>query len=147
MKDLKIIFRNLQNKLEQSSWFADGWEIYNRGVYLQLYKDTWYNDSQGGVHFETYIEAPQLRQKAFPICMHAEEDCPSQQTFIRDFLDSEGEKIRSWKGYDVMGDGYSICQRVLPLNFKNLEHRLYEEFNRLRQLESGIDRILRTLQQ
>jgi hypothetical protein len=76
MKDLKIIFRNLQSKLEQSSWFADGWEIYNRGVYLQLYKDTWYNDSQGGVHFETYIEAPQLRQKAFPICMHAEEDCP-----------------------------------------------------------------------
>ena len=61
--------------------------------------------------------------------------------------DSDGEKIRSWKGYDVMGDGYSICQRVLPLNFKNLEHRLYEEFNRLRQLESGIDRILRTLQQ
>jgi|TARA_B110000438_G_scaffold170292_1_gene162759 hypothetical protein len=147
MKDLKIIFRNLQSKLEQSSWFADGWEIYNRGVYLQLYKDTWYNDSQGGVHFETYIEAPQLRQKAFPICMHAEEDCPSQQIFIRDFLDSDGEKIRSWKGYDVMGDGYSICQRVLPLNFKNLEHRLYEEFNRLRQLESGIDRILRTLQQ
>jgi hypothetical protein len=46
-----------------------------------------------------------------------------------------------------MGDGYSICQRVLPLNFKNLEHRLYEEFNRLRQLEPGIDRILRTLQQ
>ena len=147
MKDLKIIFRNLQSKLEQSSWFADGWEIYNRGVYLQLYKDTWYNDSQGGVHFETYIEAPQLRQKAFPICMHAEEDCPSQQTFIRDFLDSEGEQIRSWKGYDVMGDGYSICQRVLPFNFKNLEHRLYEEFNRLRQLEPGIDRILRTLQQ
>ena len=147
MKDLKIIFRNLQSKLEQSSWFADGWEIYNRGVYLQLYKDTWFNDSQGGVHFETYIEAPQLRQKAFPICMHAEEDCPSQQIFIRDFLDSDGEKIRSWKGYDVMGDGYSICQRVLPLNFKNLEHRLYEEFNRLRQLESGIDRILRTLQQ
>ena len=147
MKDLKIIFRNLQSKLEQSSWFADGWEIYNRGVYLQLYKDNWYNDNQGGVHFETYIEAPQLRQKAFPICMHAEEDCPSQQIFIRDFLDSDGEKIRSWKGYDVMGDGYSICQRVLPLNFKNLEHRLYEEFNRLRQLESGIDRILRTLQQ
>ena len=79
--------------------------------------------------------------------MHAEEDCPSQQTFIRDFLDSEGEQIRSWKGYDVMGDGYSICQRVLPLNFKNLEHRLYEEFNRLRQLESGIDRTLRMLQQ
>ena len=147
MKDLKIIFRDLESKLEQSSWFADGWEIYNRGVYLQLYKETWYNDNQGGVHFETYIEAPQLRQKAFPVCMHAEEDCPSQQAFIRDFLDSEGGQIRSWKGYKVMGDGYSICQRVLPLNFKNLEHRLYEEFNRLRQLEPGINRILRTLQQ
>ena len=142
MKDVKGVFRNLEKKLEQSSWFGDEWEIYNRGVYLQLYKTGWHNENQGGVHFETYIEAPQVKQKAFPICMHAEEDCPSQPAFIEHFMALEGDRIRGWKGYQAIGKGFSICQRKLPLNFKNLEDRLIEEFNRLRQLEGGIDQVL-----
>ena len=138
MKDVKNIFRNLERKLQQTNWFADDWEIYNRGPYLQLYKSNWYNQNQGGIHFETFIEAPQIKRKAFPVCMHAEEDCPSQPEFIQRFLEIEGDRIRSWKGFDVIGSGYSICERILPLNFKNLEQRIFDELNRLRQLESGI---------
>ena len=145
MKDIKKIFRNLEKKLNQSSWFEDDWEIYNRGAYLQLYRADWHNQNQGGIHFETYIEAPQIKQKTFPICMHAEDDCPSQSEFIQKFLELEGDRIKSWKGYQVVGQGYSICQRTLPLNFKNLEQRLFEEFNRLRQLETGVDQALRAL--
>ncbi len=145
MKDVKGVFRNLEKKLRHSSWFEEDWEIYNRGVYLQLYKANWHNDNQGGIHFETYIEAPQIKQKEFPICMHAEEDCPSQQTFIHKFLEMEAERIRGWKGYRTVGKGYNVCERNLPLNFKNLEDRLLEEFNRLRQLEAGIDQVLRAL--
>ena len=145
MKDIKNIFRNVEKRLRASRWFEDEWEIHNRGTYLQLAKSNWYNGSQGGVHFETYIEAPQVRKKAFPVCMHAEEDCPSQARFIDDFLQLEQARIRSWKGYQVIGDGYSICQRELPLNFKNLEERLLEELNRLRQLESSVDKVLQSL--
>ena len=145
MKDVKGVFRNLEKKLRQSNWFGDDWEIYNRGVYLQLYKVDWHNQNQGGVHFETYIEAPQIKKKEFPICMHAEEDCPSQPEFIQKFLELEGDRIRGWKGYQTVGKGYSICQRNLPLNFKNLEDRLLEEFNRLRQLEAGIAEVLHTI--
>ena len=145
MKDIKNIFRNVEKRLRASRWFEDEWEIHNRGTYLQLAKSNWYNGSQGGVHFETYIEAPQVKKKAFPVCMHAEEDCPSQARFIDDFLQLEQARIRSWKGYQVIGGGYSICQRELPLNFKNLEERLLEEFNRLRQLESSVDKVLQSL--
>ena len=145
MKDVKNIFRNVERRLRDSRWFEDEWEIYNRGNYLQLAKSNWCNGSQGGVHFETYIEAPQLKKKAFPICMHAEEDCPSQAKFIDDFLTLERARIGAWKGYQVIGDGYSICQRELPLNFKNLEERLLEELNRLRQLESSVDKVLESL--
>ena len=77
--------------------------------------------------------------------MHAEDDCPSQSEFIQKFLEIEGDRIKSWKGYQVVGQGYSICQRTLPLNFKNLEQRLFEEFNRLRQLETGVEQALRAL--
>lgn len=145
MKDLKGIFRNLEKKLRQSGWFDDDWQIYNRGVYLQLYKGNWHNERQGGVHFETFVEGPQLKEKEFPVCFHAEDDCPSQQFFIHNLLAMEEERIKSWKGYKSIGEGYSVCQRTLPLNFKNLENRILEEFNRLRQVEAAIDHVLRTL--
>jgi len=145
VKDVKNVFRSVEKKLREARWFDDTWDIYNRGNYLQLYKDNWYNGNQGGVHFETFIEAPQLKAKAFPICLHAEEDCPAQARFIQTLLELEGERIQSWKGYETIGDGYAICQRTLPLNVKNLEDRLIEELNRLRQLEATIDQILRTL--
>lgn len=145
MKDVKNVFRTLEKKLRQARWFDNEWDIYNRGNYLQLFKGSWHNGNQGGVHFETFIEAPQLKAKAFPICLHAEEDCPAQARFIQMLLELEGERIQGWKGYEIVGDGYTICQRSLPLNFKNLEDRLIEELNRLRQLESTIDQILHTL--
>ena len=99
MKDIKNVFRNLEKKLTQSRWFDDGWNIYNRGEYLQLYKDNWHNHNQGGVHFETFIETREIRQKEFPICVHAEDDCPFQAQFIEELLRLEGDRIGGWKGY------------------------------------------------
>lgn len=138
MKDVKKVFRNIEDKLRQSNWFNDEWEIYNRGTYLQLYRENWFNQNQGGVHFETFIEANQLKDKLFPICMHAEEDCPQQDRFVEEFVALEGDRISGWKGYKTVGEGYVICERRLPLNFKNLEQRILEEFNRLRKLEESI---------
>ncbi|CAM3609600.1 hypothetical protein VA7868_03555 [Vibrio aerogenes CECT 7868] len=74
-----------------------------------------------------------------------EEDCPDQAEFIRRLIAQEGERINSWKGYKLLESSYGICQRTLPLNFKNLEQRIYEELNRLRMLESGIEKILLNL--
>ncbi len=145
MKDIKKVFRKIENKLRGSSWFQDDWEIYNRGNYMQLYKVDWYNQNQGGVHFETYIETSQVKQKAFPICLHAENDCPSQVEFVQRFLEIEGRQIDKWKGYQRIGKGYSVCEKIIPLNFKNLEQRLLEEFNRLRRLELSIKCVLEAI--
>ena len=145
MKNSKAVFRNLQKRLEESSWFRDDWYIYNRGEYLQVYKDDWHNHNQGGIHFETFIEANEIRKKEFPICVHAEEDCPSQTQFIEELLAIEGDRIRGWKGYKALGTGYSICERKLPLNFKNLEQRLLEEFNRLSQFEASVEQVLKRI--
>ena len=142
MKNIKGVFRNLEKMLTQSKSFGDDWHIYNRGEYLQLYKEGWHNHNQGGIHFETYIEPREVRLKEFPICVHAEEDCPSQERFIKELLAIEGDRIRSWKGYKTVGTGYTVCVRKLPLNFKNLEQRLFEEFSRLRKLEAGIQEAL-----
>lgn len=146
MKDVKAVFRNLEKMLRQSAWFDDGWEIYNRGAYMQLYKSNWHNANQGGVHFETFIESAQLQQKAFPICLHAEEDCPSQQEFIEALIESERGRIQGWKGYKLVGSGYTVCERILPLNFKKLEQRLLQEFNQLRELEDTVDQTLSQLE-
>ena len=147
MKNSKGVFRNLEQLLMKSSWFTEDWNIYNRGEYLQLYKDGWYNHNQGGVHFETYIETREIRKKEFPICVHAEEDCPSQQRFIEELLTLEGDRIKGWKGYKTVGKGYTICLRTLPIKSKNLEQRIFQELTRLRQLEASIDEALRRVTQ
>ena len=147
MKNSKAIFRSLEKKLMKTSWFAADWNIYNRGEYLQLYKDGWHNHNQGGIHFETYIEAREIRQKEFPICVHAEQDCPSQERFIQELLAIEGDRIKSWKGYKTVGKGYTICIRKLPLTSKNLDQRIFEELSRLRKLEAGIEEALRRVTQ
>tara|TARA_B100000676_G_scaffold175848_1_gene172568 strand:- start:612 stop:869 length:258 start_codon:yes stop_codon:yes gene_type:complete len=85
MKDIKGVFRNLENLIRGSQWFENEWEIYNSGAYLQLYKKNWHNENQGGIHFETYIGDSQIKKKPFPILTHAEEDCPNQATFIEKF--------------------------------------------------------------
>lgn len=141
MKDLKNIFRNIEKSLKKSSWYNDEWKIYNRGVYLQLYKSNWHNSKQGGIHFETHIESKEVQQKEFPISMHVEEDTPSQNEFIEKFLINEKKRMESWKGYKI-GKGYSVCKRTLPLNSKNLEQRIIEELNRLQQLANSIDKTL-----
>ena len=143
-KKFKIVFRN--GNVDGSRWFQNGWNIYNRGEYIQLYKDTWYNHYQGWIHFETYIESRERRQKAFPICFHAEQDCPVQSQFIKELLALEGHRIQGWKGYKIIGKGYSICERILPLNSKNLEQRIFQELCRLRQLEQGIEEALQRVQ-
>ena len=145
MKDTKNIFRGLEKLLKGAKWFNEDWEIYNRGPYQQLYKTTWFNHYQGGVHFETSIEAPQLKEKAFPIAMHAEEDCPSQWEFTERFLRLESERIKSWKNYQIERRGFTVLHRKLPLNYKNLEQRIYAELNLLRQLEGGIESTLNEL--
>ena len=57
----------------------------------------------------------------------------------------EGDRIRQWKGYRTEGREYTICQQSMPLNFKNLEQRLFEELNQLRKLEPGVELALRSL--
>lgn len=142
MKDIKKIFRKLENEIKNMAWFTDSWEIYNRGPYLQLYKDNWYNQNQNGVHFETYIESREIKKKTFPICLHAENDCPEQQLFIAKFIELETKRIKNWKGYQIIGKGYNVIEKTLPLNFKNLEQRILMEFNQLHQLTESIEQAL-----
>ncbi len=66
----------------------------------------------------------------------------AQAEFIRQFKALEKDRIESWRGYKTQDNSYGICQRTLPLNFKNLEQRLFEEFNRLRSLEASVEKVL-----
>ena len=79
--------------------------------------------------------------------MHAEEDCPSRQSFLERFLLLERDRISRWNTYQIQASENTIVQRVLPLNYKNLEQRIYGELNQLRQLADGVDQTLQDLQQ
>lgn len=142
MKDFKPVFKEIEKNLNRQKWFSPDWSIYNRGVYMQVYKENWYNDDQGGIHFETYVEKYELEGKMVPIHMHVEDDFPKAEEFVRLFTERARPTISAWKGYKVHGTGYLICQRQLPLDPSNLSARLLEEFARLQQLAPLIDQTI-----
>ena len=76
MKDFKSVFKELENNLTRQKWFTQDWSIYNRGVYMQIAKENWFNHDQGGIHFETYVEKYEIEEKIVPIHMHVEDDFP-----------------------------------------------------------------------
>ena len=45
----------------------------------------------------------------------------------------------------IEGRGFTVLHRKLPLNYKNLEQRIYSELSLLRQLEDGIESTLNEL--
>ncbi|MBI4179869.1 hypothetical protein HY522_10665 [bacterium] len=142
MKDYKSVFKELENNLMSLKWWTESWTIYNRGVYMQVAKENWFNDNQGGIHFETYVEKNELAEKLVPIHMHVEDEFPKQDEFVRLFTERARPQIEKWKGYKVYGTGYLICQRKLPLDPKSLSSRLIEEYSRLRDLEPLIDKTI-----
>ena len=85
MKDPKKSFKNIERAIRQSSWFTEGWDIYNRGAYIQLYKENWYNQNQGGVHFETYLEAPQIKKKNSPLRCTQKRTVHNKKNLFRNF--------------------------------------------------------------
>ena len=102
-------------------WFQNGWNIYNRGEYLQLYKDTWYNHDQGGSILKPTSNPRKTTKGVSHLFMQSRIVCTI--SVIKELLAPEGHRIQGWKGYKIIGKGYSICERILPLNSKNSEQR------------------------
>ena len=74
--------------------------------------------------------------------MHAKEDCPWQTEFIKNFLDLEGNRITECTGWSIEDKGYSVLQKIMPLDVKRLEGRIYAELCQLQVLATRIDRTL-----
>ena len=142
MKDVQKIFRNVDNQLRQASWFGEDWRTFNRRPYIQLYKSNWFNENNSGIHFETFIDTPQPKNKAFPVLIHTVEDCMHRAEFVHQFLELEKERIKAWGGYSFHDQGYTIFKKTLTLNFKNLENRIFGEFSQLWLLAESIDETL-----
>ena len=129
MKEVKTKFKRLERKISAARWFAEDWEIYNRGPYLQLYKSNWFNGSQGGIHFETFIEGSELKKKVFPY-VSMRRRIVLAIVFIEQLLKIEETEFAVGRGIRL-GDKATTSVKVLPLNFKNIEDKIFEELNRL----------------
>ena len=74
--------------------------------------------------------------------MHAEEDCPWQTEFTKNFLDLEGNRITEWRGWSIENKGYCVLQKIVPLGIKKLEDRICADLCQLQVLAASIDKTL-----
>ena len=68
-----------------------------------------------------------------------------QEICLKKLFRLENDRLNQWKGYERLGGEYNIIQKTLPLNYKNLEKRLFDEFSQLRKLANSVDEILNSI--
>ena len=122
MKNIKGVFRNLERLLSNAKWFGDDWHIYNRGEYLQLYKGSWHNDNQGGVHFETFIRRVRFDRRRSRFASTRKKTAPAR--FIQELVALEGKRMQTWKGR--CRAGLQHLRADATAGYQELEQRLFE---------------------
>lgn len=68
-------FMKFQRKLGTMDWYInDGWALFighfHAGIFVQIFKPHWYNQTLDGIHFETGLTAESLQSKMIGIDLH-----------------------------------------------------------------------------
>jgi hypothetical protein len=148
-------FIELERSLEAMDWFGDDWHTevgyYGgdepRGVSFRLYKSGWFNDTGGGIHFESWIGNADLKRGAVPAALHIETNSENtgikRGQFNKAILEEGAPLMDQWRDYKVSPNSYQTLIRYLPLTAENFIGELKTEYTRLQRLAPIIDRIIR----
>jgi hypothetical protein len=107
----------LQRELAKQAWFVqEGWVpfigYYWAGIYMQVYKAHWYNQSGDGIHFEMGLDDESLTQKRAFIDLHiAHRNLFDRVRFNELTIPHMAEVVATWEG-DVTFSKKNLGERL-----------------------------------
>jgi hypothetical protein len=154
MEDRHLTSMNaLDRRLRGEAWFTAGWKTRidtfptSGGAGLQLYRAEWFNDDGMGIHFETWITDKEEAKKSVRIVMHVlhQDTFPGtklkRSTFSKPFLAQARDLVEGWEGYKLSNSTMKVLSRDVRYE-EDATDQLVEEFGRVQELGSIVDRIL-----
>jgi hypothetical protein len=148
IKALQKRFKKVEDALKTKPWFSKGkWIVAQHpfpkskpgGVTLHVFKKHWFNDEHLGIHFESYLDLNEKKQKKTYITLHAlhYDEIPglkvSRKKLAQPLVDSLFLEVSSWDGYNFRSGKYGLqpFTKFLDASKDTFEDELTEEIERL----------------
>jgi len=151
-------------QLETKAWFKkEGWRarvsLYKKHppvvASMHIYKDGWFNDEGGGIHFETFVGPKEEKNSSVNVVLHLLHTPTIPGTKIKRaelsklVVDKTYAMITDWPGYHFKVGKYGMqpFSKTIEFDDETLTTVLTTEFARLcRNLGPVIDSSLKKLQ-
>lgn len=134
-------------QLAKQDWYMrDGWTAfighYHSGIYLQVFKPHWFNQTGDGIHLETGLDAPALANNTTGIDLHI----THKNLFDRDRFNAYATApmqslVEAWSG-DVWFKSHTISERLgmrVKFTRTNFPKQMAAAFTQLSTLGPIID--------
>lgn len=158
LSDYLPLYHQVAAGLAEKKWFRRGWKITAgpyppdaekpKSIGIQLYRDTWFNDSGRGIHFESWMTNADVARGTASVVLHIESRKErtgiNGKKLVQALLQSAQDRIRSWEGYEIKPN-YTMQPfgRRLAVTPENLAPLLQAELGKLaEQLGDEIDRAI-----
>lgn len=153
LADYAALYEKLAADLAKEKWFKTGWRATAgffpnaqtpKSVFLQLFRDTWFNDEGKGIHFESWMTNADVARGTAPVVLHIESSKErtgiNGKALVKHLLAAKGAEIAAWDGYAVK-ESYTMQPftkkaAVTPETFLKT---LRAEFTRLAGLADAVD--------
>ena len=141
-------------KMARFDWFKEGgWAAfighYTHGIFMQVYKPHWYNQSFDGIHFELALDARCVANRTVSIQLHITHKAvlPDRERFNALTIPKMKEIVAEW------GPAYELSETKLserlnldvPFSKSNFAQKVSAEFTRICTLDDIIDETLAEL--
>ena len=142
------LFEKLAERLAAEPWWKRGWISrtghFDEGIYFQIYKPGWQDESLTGVHLETWITIDGLMSLSLPVVLHVEPGTPERDRVNALLVERASALMAGWPGrtIPVEHDPTERYSFRLSLTRPDLLESLVEEFRRMAPIDAIIDAIL-----
>lgn len=146
-------FMKLQRKLGGIDWYVDGgWTMFighfHAGIFVQIFKPHWYNQTLDGIHFETGLTAESLASKTIGIDLHiGHKNLFDREKFNDLTISHMAEIVSTWEN-DLKFSKDTLSSRLnmqVPFTKTGFATQLTTAFTQLCTLGSIIDKGLADL--
>jgi hypothetical protein len=144
-------FEELERRMAEAGWFKQGWNMrwyynndqFGEGIGCQLAKGNWYNERENGIHFDAFARESSELNASLNVMLHIHDGFPKPAEFIRVFCAENAAWLENWENGKFMPNHPLMPLLVqVPYTPDTLAQELEAEYNRLRQLEPLIDKII-----
>ncbi|MEM7792195.1 MAG: hypothetical protein AAF546_12395 [Verrucomicrobiota bacterium] len=153
LSDYESLYQELAKELQKEKWFSNSWQTQAgfypnaqqpKSVFIQLFRDTWFNEEGKGIHFESWMTNADVKRGTTSVVIHIESSKArtgiNGKTLVKNLLGDVGSKISDWEGYKLK-ETYTMqpFMKKMEISPENIVGNLQIEFNRLEGIADAVD--------